>query len=120
MLLSCTLELAAYSECLLIGLKKWFLFEEALYKHVDVLFSLAINDIADGIIRRWKGYKKLLKYLILVKSIFYPRVNGFNVSSEALNVCLRILNAFIFKYLIYGELAEILSAYERFFLFISL
>jgi hypothetical protein len=51
-LLSYALELATYSECLLIGLKEWSLFEEALYKHVDILLPLAIDGIADDAVRR--------------------------------------------------------------------
>jgi hypothetical protein len=110
-MLACVLSLIAYSKCLLIGLKKWFLVEKALYEHVDVLLPLAINGIADGAVRRWKGCKELLEHLILVESIFHPRVNSFDMPGEALNVCPRILNASVFRHLICGKLAEILSAY---------
>jgi hypothetical protein len=82
-----------------------------LYEHVDVLLPLAINGIADGAVRRWKECKELLEHLILIKSIFYPRINSFNMSDEALNVYPRILNASVFRHLICGKLAEILSVY---------
>jgi hypothetical protein len=110
-LLSCALELAAYSECLLIGLKEWFLLKETLYKYVDILLPLAINCVADSVVRRWKGRKELLEHLILVKGIFYLRVNGFNMPSKALNVCSRVLNITVFRYSVYDELMEILAAY---------
>jgi hypothetical protein len=118
-LLSCTLELAACSEYLLIGLK-WFLFKEALYNHVDILLPLAINYIADDAVRRWKRRKKLLKYLILVKSIFHFRVNNLDMPSKALNVCLRILDIAVFRHSVYNELMEILTAYGWSFLAVSL
>jgi hypothetical protein len=114
------LSLVAYSKYFFIGFKKWFLIEKALYEHVDVLLPLAINGIADSAVRRWKGCKELLKYLILIKSIFHLRVNSFNMPDKALNIYLRILNASVFRYLICGKLAEILSAYGESFFVISL
>jgi hypothetical protein len=119
-LLSYTLELASYNECLLIGLKKWFLLEEALHKHVDVLLFLAINYVADGAVRRWKRRKKLLEHLILVESIFHLRINGLNMPSKALNIYPRILNIAVFRYSVYDELIEILAAYGWPFLTVSL
>jgi hypothetical protein len=107
----CTLKLAAYSECSLVSLKKGFFLEEALHEYINVFLTLAVNGISDGIVRRWKGSKELLKHLTLVESIFHPRVNSFDMPGEALNVCPRILNASVFRHLICGKLAEILSAY---------
>jgi hypothetical protein len=112
--------LASCNECLFIGFKKWFFLEEALHKHVDVLLSLAINYVADGAIRKWKRRKKLLKHLILVKSIFYPKVNGLNMPSKALNVCPRILDITVFRHSVYNELMEILAVYGWLFLTVSL
>jgi hypothetical protein len=40
--------------------------------------------------------------------------------SKALNVYLRILNTSVFRYLIYGKLAEILSVYGESLFIISL
>ena len=82
----CTLKLAAYSECSLVSLKKGFLLEEALHEYINVFLTLAVNGISDGIVRRWKGSKELLKHLTLVESIFHPRVNSFDMSSEALHL----------------------------------
>jgi hypothetical protein len=113
------LSLVTYSKCLFIGFKKWFLIKKTLYKHVDILLPLAINGIADGAVRRWKECKELLEYLILIKSIFHPRVNSFNMLGKALNVYLRILNTSVFRYLICGKLAEILSVYKEPFFVIS-
>jgi hypothetical protein len=104
--------LITYSKYFFIDFKKWFLVEKTLYKHVNILLSLAINGIVNDAVRRWKEYKELLKYLILIKSIFHPRVNSFNMPGKALNIYLRILNTSVFKHLIYDKLTKILSVYE--------
>jgi hypothetical protein len=97
------LSLIAYSKCLLIGLKKWFLVEKALYEHVDVLLPLAINGIADDAVRRWKGCKELLEHLILVESIFHPRVNSFDMSNEALHLGLGVLDGSVFGHAVVDQ-----------------
>jgi hypothetical protein len=94
----CTLKLAAYSECSLVSLKKGFFLEEALHEYINVFLTLAVNGISDGIVRRWKGSKELLKHLTLIKSIFHPRVNSFNMFSEALHLGLGVLNGSVFRY----------------------
>jgi hypothetical protein len=94
----CTLKLAAYSECFLVSLKKGFFLEEALYKYINVFLTLAVNGISDGIVRRWKGSEELLKHLILVKSIFHPRVNSFNMSNEALHLGLGVLDGSVLRH----------------------
>jgi hypothetical protein len=111
LILTYILSLITYSKYFFIGFKKWFLVEKTLYKHVNILLSLAINGIADDAVRKWKKYKKLLKYLILIKSIFHPKVNSFNMSGKALNIYLRILNTSVFRHLIYDKLTKILSTY---------
>jgi hypothetical protein len=99
----CTLKLAAYSEYSLVSLKKGFLLKEALYKYINIFLTLAVNGISDGIVRKWKGSKELLKYLILVKSIFHLRVNSFNMSSEALHLGLGVLNGSVFRHAVVNQ-----------------
>jgi hypothetical protein len=94
----CTLKLAAYSECSLVSLKKGFLLEETLYEYINIFLTLAVNGISDGIVRRWKGSKELLKHLTLVKSIFHPRINNFNMSSETLHLGLGVLDGSVLGY----------------------
>jgi hypothetical protein len=57
-----------------------FLLKEALKENVYILLSLAVDSIAYNVVRRWKGYKKLLKHLCLVKRVLYSGVNGLNYS----------------------------------------
>jgi hypothetical protein len=98
-----TLKLAAYSECSFISFKKGFLLEETLHEYINVFLTLAVNGISDGIVRRWKGSKKLLKYLTLIKSIFHSRVNSFNMSSKALHLDLGVLDSSVFGYAVVDQ-----------------
>jgi hypothetical protein len=95
--------LTAYSEYSLVSLKKEFLLKEALYKYINVFLTLAVNGISDGIVRRWKGSKKLLKHLILVKNIFHLRVNSFDMSSEALHLGLGVLDGSVLRYAVVNQ-----------------
>jgi hypothetical protein len=98
-----TLKLAAYSEYFLVSLKKGFLLEEALHEYINIFLTLAVNGISDGIIRRWKGSKELLKHLILIKSIFHLRVNSFDISSEALHLGLGVLDGSVLRYAVVNQ-----------------
>jgi hypothetical protein len=99
----CTLKLAAYSECSFVSLKKGFLLKKALHEYINVFLTLAVNGISDGIVRRWKGSKELLKYLTLVKSIFHPRVNSFDMSSEALHLGPDVLDGSVLGYAVVDQ-----------------
>jgi hypothetical protein len=97
-------------EGLFVVFKRGFFLKKALKEDVYILLSLAVDGIAYSVVRRWKGYKKLLKHLCLVKRVLHGRVNGLDYSRQALDVDLGILDINIFGHLVGHEFIKILPA----------
>jgi hypothetical protein len=100
--------------------KRGFLLKKALKENIYILLPLTINSVAYNVVRRWKGYKKLLKHLYLVKRVLHGRVDGLNHSRQALDVNLSILNTNIVGYLVGHEFVEVLSANRESFIIVLL
>jgi hypothetical protein len=88
------------NESFLSLLKKGFLFQEALNEYIDIFFPLTVDCVLNYIIGKEKRYKKLLKYLYLVKCVFYTRVNSLNIFNKVLYFYLGVLDIFIFRYIV--------------------
>jgi hypothetical protein len=67
-------------ESLFVVFKRGFFLKKTLKENIYILLSLAVDNIAYNVVRRWKGCKELLKHLCLVKRVLYNKVNGLNYS----------------------------------------
>jgi hypothetical protein len=100
--------------------ERGFFLKKALKENIYILLSLTIDSIAYSVVRRWEGYKKLLKYLRLVKRVFHSRVNGLNHSRQTLDVGPGILDTTIFGHLVGHEFVEVLPANRGFIIIVLL